>query len=182
MFEEEIYSWENCIELLKVLIAGTVATPKVKKLWSHINTPLLQKPLYPTVGTVIAHLPELQQDDLMAWTVRRELATPNVNDYSVQSVEPWSEIEGVHHSDGKPYIPGALRADLLDRNHDDFPAGTFGVKKTLELLSRRYYWPEMRADIEKYVCSEPFAWRGLFTRQTVEFIGQAQWLDKLSSE
>ena len=41
--------------------------------------------------------------------------------------------------DNKPYIPETLRADLLERNHDDPSAGHFGVEKTLELLSRKYY-------------------------------------------
>ena len=37
MCDEEIHFLEHCTEILKVLIAGTTAIPKVKKLWSHIN-------------------------------------------------------------------------------------------------------------------------------------------------
>ncbi len=55
------------------------------------------------------------------------------------------------HYDGKPYIPKNLQTDLLKRNYDDPLVGHFGVEKTLELLSRKYYWPKMRGDIEKYV-------------------------------
>ncbi len=135
--------------MLKVLIAGTVATPKVKNLWSHINDSLQQESPYATVSTVIAHLPELQQEDPIARTIRKKLATPNVNVYSGQSGEPWSEVEGVLHYECKPYIPETLRADLLERNHDDPRAGHFGVEKTLELLSHKYYWPKMRTDVEK---------------------------------
>ncbi len=54
------------MEMLKVLIVGTVATPKVKKLWSHISSFLQQESLYARVSTVIAHLLELQQEDPMA--------------------------------------------------------------------------------------------------------------------
>ena len=39
----------------------------------------------------------------------------------------------------------------MERNHDDSLAGHFGVEKTLKLLSRKYYWPKMRADVKKYV-------------------------------
>ena len=139
------------MNMFKVLITGTVASQKVKNIWSNISNSLLQESPHATKGTVIAHLPELQQEDPMARAVRKELATPNVNVYSGQSGEPWSEVEGVLHYDGKPYIPEALRTDLLERNHDDPLAGHFGVERTLELLSRKYYWPKMRADIEKYV-------------------------------
>ncbi len=55
------------------------------------------------------------------------------------------------HYDGKPYIPETFRTDLLERNHDDPLAGHFGVEKTFELLTHKYYWPKMRADVEKYV-------------------------------
>ncbi len=46
------------------------------------------------------------------------------------------------HYNGKPHIPETLRADLLKKNHDDLLQGHFGVEKTLELLSRKYYWPK----------------------------------------
>ncbi len=138
-------------KMFKVLITGIVVTLKVKKLWSHISGSLQQESPYVTAGIVIAHIPELQQDYPMARTVRKELATPNVNVYSGQSGEPCSEVEGILNYDRKLYIPGTLRADLLERNHDDCLAGYFGVQKTLELLSRKYYWPKMRADIEKYL-------------------------------
>ncbi len=52
--------------MLKVWIAGTLATAKVKKPWSHISGSLQQESLYATVGTVIGLLPELQQEDPMA--------------------------------------------------------------------------------------------------------------------
>ena len=100
---------------------------------------------------MIAYLPELQQEDPMARRVQKKLATPNVNFYSGQSDEPGSEVEGVLHYNGKPYIPETLRADLLKKNHDDLLEGYFGVEKTLEFLSREYYWPKKRADIEKYL-------------------------------
>ena len=81
----------------------------------------------------------MQQKDLMAWTVQKELVILNVNVYSGQSGKPWSEIEGLLYYDGKPYIPEILRADLLERNYDDLLAGYFGVEKTLELLLYKYY-------------------------------------------
>lgn len=55
--------------------------------------------------------------------------------------------------DGKPYILKALQTNLIERNHDDPLTEHFRVKKTLELLLRKYYWPKFRANIEKYLQS-----------------------------
>ena len=87
----------------------------------------------------------------MARTIQKELATLNVNVYSSQLGKFWLKVKGVLHYDGKPYIPETLRANLLEKNHDDPLARHFGVEKTLELLTRKYYWPKMRADIKKYI-------------------------------
>ena len=139
------------MNIFKILITGTVASPKVKKFWSHISNSLHQESPYAIIYIVIAYLLELQQEDPMARTVQKKLATLNVNVYSGQLGKPWSKVERMLHYDGKPYIPETLQADLLERNHDNLLAGHFGVEKTLELLSRKYYWPKMRADVEKYV-------------------------------
>ena len=95
MCDMEIYSWEYCTEMLKILIVGTVISPKVKKFWSCISDSLHQESPYAIVSTVIAYLPKLQRKDPMAQTVQKELVTPNVNVYSGQSSEPWSEVKGV---------------------------------------------------------------------------------------
>ena len=108
MCDKENYSWHHCMNMFEILIAGIVASSKVKKLWSHISNALYQESPYATVCTVIAYLLELQQEDPMARTVQKELTTPNLNVYSGQSGEPWSEVEGVLHYDGKPYIPETL--------------------------------------------------------------------------
>jgi len=57
--------------------------------------------------------------------------------------------------DGKLYVPefAALRCQLLLKYHDDPLAGHFGTKRTTELLSRNYYWPGMRSDVNDYVTS-----------------------------
>ena len=46
-----------------------------------------------------------------------------------------------------------LRLDVLTEEHDSRVAGHFGQKKTLELVSRNFYWPEMEGWIKKYVGS-----------------------------
>ena len=103
------------------------------------------------MGTVIVYLPKLQQEDSMARAVQKKLAIPNVNVNSGQSSKSWLEIKGVLHYDNKPYIPEALRTDILEKNHDNPLAGHFGFERTLKFLSRKYYRSKMRVDIKKYV-------------------------------
>ena len=44
-----------------------------------------------------------------------------------------------------------LRTSLIRKNHDDPLAGHRGTAKTTELVSRQYYWPELREMIKQYV-------------------------------
>ena len=54
---------------------------------------------------------------------------------------------------GKFYVPahGPLRLYLIQTHHEVPAAGHPGRSKTLELLSRNYYWPKMRQDVERFV-------------------------------
>jgi hypothetical protein len=44
-----------------------------------------------------------------------------------------------------------LKRDLIAAFHNSPIAGHPGQQRTLELISRRYYWPGMRAQILQYV-------------------------------
>jgi hypothetical protein len=51
------------------------------------------------------------------------------------------------------YVPEGLRHRVIQSEHDSKVAGHFGRKRTLELLTRNFYWTNMERDIRKY-CSE----------------------------
>ena len=53
----------------------------------------------------------------------------------------------------KIWIPDnpKIRIEILQTNHDSITAGHQGMAKTYEKISRNYYWPHMRKDIERYV-------------------------------
>lgn len=55
--------------------------------------------------------------------------------------------------DGKIAVPDAfgLRTHLLREMHDSPYAGHQGVRKTLKLIARHYWWPSMAQDVERYV-------------------------------
>ena len=71
---------------------------------------------------------------------------------SVRSVE-WSESDGLLQFRGKIYIPNdpELRRRITSLHHDTLVAGHAGRWKTLELVSRNYWWPNMSRYIGQYV-------------------------------
>ena len=66
---------------------------------------------------------------------------------------PWSWDDGLLLRDNLIYVPDRndLRLELLRMHHDDPLAGHFGIAKTLELLSRNYWFPRMRSLVQSYV-------------------------------
>jgi len=51
------------------------------------------------------------------------------------------------------YVAEGLRQRVMQSEHDSKVAGHFGRERTLELLSRNFYWTTMERDVRKY-CSE----------------------------
>jgi hypothetical protein len=54
---------------------------------------------------------------------------------------------------GLVYVPDnqALKTDILGQSHDHPTAGHFGRFKTLELLSRNFYWPNISHFVKNYI-------------------------------
>jgi len=71
---------------------------------------------------------------------------------TVHSVE-WSEDDRVLQFRGKIYVPQNLdlRRRIVSLCHDTKVAGHPGCWKTLELVSRNYWWPQMSRYIRQYV-------------------------------
>ena len=53
----------------------------------------------------------------------------------------------------KLVIPDLLREEFIHAMHDERSSGHLGVTKTFNRLRRRFYWPGMYKDVEKYVAS-----------------------------
>ena len=68
-----------------------------------------------------------------------------------QLVKDWQDINGVLHHQGLSYVPEIIRTELINKHHDNLLAGYFGIKKTRELFSQKYYWPTLRRDVDNYV-------------------------------
>jgi hypothetical protein len=70
-----------------------------------------------------------------------------------KSLEEWNFENRLLLHRGKNYVPRDknLHLDLLKLHHNTLLAGHPGQWKTLELLSRNYWWPGMSVDVKKYV-------------------------------
>jgi hypothetical protein len=71
---------------------------------------------------------------------------------TVKSAE-WSESDGLLMFHGKIYVPKDrdLRHHIVKQHHDTCIAGHAGYFKTLEPVSRNYWWPQMSHYIGIYV-------------------------------
>jgi hypothetical protein len=61
--------------------------------------------------------------------------------------------DGLIRRHGRVYVPAVdeIKVGILQEHHDAKTAGHLGQEKTLELVSRNYYWPRMRQFVNEYV-------------------------------
>lgn len=91
---------------------------------------------------------QLQDED--PETQRRKTAVQS----STPGFKGWSiGPEGLLRFKERIYIPAGsnLRTTLLSIHHDDPLAGHFGRIRTLELMKRKYHWPNLNRDVAEYV-------------------------------
>ena len=64
-------------------------------------------------------------------------------------------VNGLMMFRGKVYVPKDrdLHRRIVEQHHDSWVAGHPGRWKTLELVSRNYWWPQMSCYIGTYVCT-----------------------------
>ena len=79
------------------------------------------------------------------------------------ATDPWFQVEtnveglidydGFLLKEGKAVVPDVhgLRAHILQELHDSPYAGHQGVKRTLALVRRHYWWPTLNDDVERHV-------------------------------
>jgi hypothetical protein len=73
---------------------------------------------------------------------------------SARSAE-WQKSDGLLYYRGKVVVPRDLdlRRRIMEQHHDTRVAGHAGRFKTLELVSRNYWWPQMSRHIGRYVAT-----------------------------
>ncbi len=115
--------------------------PQLCQFWDTLRSDLAaEDPCTASIGGMRMRLPELQDDNKEAIKLRSE-GLP----------EGWENIEQVFHYQGFLYVPKVIRSKLISRHHNNPLASHFGIKKTRELIARKYYWPTLRQDVEAYI-------------------------------
>ncbi len=81
-----------------------------------------------------------------------------------EMLKPWinahhlKKVEGIWYKEGRRVVTGRMehKWTFIQAHHDTPVYGHPGINKTHQLVSRRYWWPNMQQDIKDYVrgCAE----------------------------
>ena len=65
----------------------------------------------------------------------------------------WREVDGIMYKEGKVYVPKdeRLRAEIIRLHHDTPVGGHGGQWKTVELVTRNFWWPGITKEVKRYV-------------------------------
>ena len=115
--------------LKHIIIYRTYAFPALCQSWETLRQELAAEgPYKASIGGMRLRLVELQAEDNQAEKIRAEKLGGN-----------WEDSDEILHHQGLRYVPEILRTELISRHHDDPLASHFGIKKTQELVARKYY-------------------------------------------
>ena len=126
---------------------ATILKPHQLKIHTLVETP--------TDQSLLTHIKDQLKTDALALDILLHLGedppdTPGLrHDY-----DRFSASDGLIFRDGLLYVPDvAAHLDILLSRHDSNLAGHFGISKTLELVTRDYWWPQLRKFVQQYVKS-----------------------------
>jgi len=100
-----------------------------------------------------------EDEDSESETDERRKGAESLSEYEENDDEgdegAWSLDDNALYYKRRLYVPrnSSARAQILKTHHDDPHAGHFGQERTLELIQRKYYWPQMTKDVKEYVTS-----------------------------
>ena len=59
--------------------------------------------------------------------------------------------DGILMFEGLVYVPRGSRTSVIQKKHDAPTIGHFDIERTIEQITREYYFPGMRKEVEKYI-------------------------------
>ena len=97
---------------------------------------------------------EIKLDESLASILSYFKSEPTAAPASIKEAMKDYEFEDeVLYRFGRIYVPNdeGIKKELLELYHDSMLAGHQGQAKTLDLVSRGYYWPSMKSYVNRYV-------------------------------
>ena len=127
--------------LKHVIICGTHALPDLCQSWQTFCQELAaESPYKASIGAIRLKLVELQVENGQVWKIKAEKLSRN-----------WKDSNKILNHQDLPYVPEIIRTQLISRHHNDPLAGHFGIKKTRELVARKYYQESLCHDVNIYI-------------------------------
>lgn len=78
----------------------------------------------------------------------------NDPEYLAQKTDPGKDVEEqdqLLYRKGRLWVPASLRKEVLESEHDTRVAGHMGMDKTMELITRNFWWPNLQDYVRDYV-------------------------------
>jgi hypothetical protein len=72
---------------------------------------------------------------------------------TVDTKKDLSLEDGLLYRKNRLWVPENLRKDVLESEHDSMVAGHMGMDKTMELVTRNFWWPNLEHSVREYVRS-----------------------------
>ena len=104
----------------------------------------------------LARIKLAQHADSDIFSLIQKLRTNNSDPhYILKDDTVFRIIYGVDpaHPSHIPYLPNSLISLVLRTYHDHPLSGHFGIRRTLDRLRDRFWWPKMRASVQNYIAS-----------------------------
>jgi hypothetical protein len=111
--------------------------------------------LQPEQFSISAITPDSKIEDLVREAIDEDPHVESIlrdlrND---KEVAGWELVNGLLFFTGRIFVPldQTIRKLVLEAHHDAPAAGHPGQARTLELVSRRFYWPSLKKSVNQYV-------------------------------
>ena len=101
---------------------------------------------------LIQRIQDKSQKDERVQTIKKALEE-NTKELNGEALVLCEWKKGIMRYEDKRWIPEnkTLQTEIIWNNHNNIEVGHGGSPKTLDLIHRTYYWPEMRQQVKQYV-------------------------------
>ena len=89
--------------------------------------------------------------DLLARIEEASAKDPHFQD--TKATRKYRAEAGYWTYQGRIVVPELMRNEIIELHHDSIVSGHFGWSRTLDLVARQFWWPQMRENIQDYVHS-----------------------------